>query len=160
MPERCASRSSGELLLSGHDRQRSRLKPFNGRHAHRLVDDPPLGGSGAADSPAGDIPPFELAAADLRDRGGFGLAYSAARRDAMAPGVLRMDFGIKHGDIRMLGVAVYGAPVLSTRILVAAGFAQPTLSLAPACALIVAGALIASWRQGAQKKGRRQAGLE
>jgi drug/metabolite transporter (DMT)-like permease len=57
--------------------------------------------------------------------------------------------------IRPLGVAAYGAPVLSTLILVAVGLAQPTVSLALACALIVAGAFIASWRQGAQKKGRR-----
>jgi hypothetical protein len=53
---------------------------------------------------------------------------------------------VKHCDIRLLGVAAYGAPVLSTLILVGAGFAAPTLSLALACALIVAGALIASWR--------------
>jgi drug/metabolite transporter (DMT)-like permease len=54
------------------------------------------------------------------------------------------DFGVKHGDIRMLGVAAYAAPVLSTLILVAAGFAAATLSLALACALIVAGAAAAS----------------
>ena len=41
------------------------------------------------------------------------------------------DFGVKHGDIRLLGVAAYAAPVLSTLILVAAGFAPATLSLAP-----------------------------
>ena len=56
------------------------------------------------------------------------------------------DYGVKHGDIRLLGVAAYAAPVLSTLILVGAGFAAPSWSLALACALIVAGALIASWR--------------
>ncbi len=30
------------------------------------------------------------------------------------------DYGVKHGDIRLLGVAAYAAPVLSTLILVAA----------------------------------------
>jgi drug/metabolite transporter (DMT)-like permease len=56
------------------------------------------------------------------------------------------DFGVKHGDIRLLGVAAYAAPVLSTLILVAAGFAPATLSLALACALIVGGALVATRR--------------
>jgi drug/metabolite transporter (DMT)-like permease len=54
------------------------------------------------------------------------------------------DHGVKHGDIRLLGVASYAAPVLSTIILVAAGFASATWSLAAATALIVAGALLAS----------------
>jgi drug/metabolite transporter (DMT)-like permease len=54
------------------------------------------------------------------------------------------DYGVKHGDIKLLGVAAYAAPVLSTLILVAAGFAPATASLALACALIVAGAAVAS----------------
>jgi drug/metabolite transporter (DMT)-like permease len=55
------------------------------------------------------------------------------------------DYGVKNGDIRLLGVAAYAAPVLSTLILVAAGFAPATPSLALACALIVAGAAVASF---------------
>ena len=47
---------------------------------------------------------------------------------------------MKRGDIRLLGVASYAAPVLSTLILVLAGYAEPSLTLALACALIVAGA--------------------
>ena len=54
------------------------------------------------------------------------------------------DFGVKHGDIRLLGVAAYAAPVLSRLILVAAGFAPATPSLGLACALIVGGAAAAS----------------
>jgi drug/metabolite transporter (DMT)-like permease len=54
------------------------------------------------------------------------------------------DHGVKHGDIRLLGVAAYAAPVLSTLILVAAGVAPATPALALACALIVGGAVIAS----------------
>ncbi len=54
------------------------------------------------------------------------------------------DIGMKRGDIRFLGVASYAAPVLSTLILVLAGYAEPTLTLALACALIVAGALVAT----------------
>ena len=57
------------------------------------------------------------------------------------------DYGVKHGDIRLLGVAAYAAPVLSTLILVAAGFAPATLSLALACALIVGGAIVATRRR-------------
>jgi drug/metabolite transporter (DMT)-like permease len=70
------------------------------------------------------------------------------------------DYGVKNGDIRLLGVAAYAAPVLSTLILVAAGFAPATPSLALACALIVAGAAIASFKpMAAQRKSRRAAGF-
>jgi drug/metabolite transporter (DMT)-like permease len=54
------------------------------------------------------------------------------------------DYGVKHGDIRLLGVAAYAAPVLSTLILVAAGVTLATPALALACALIVGGAVVAS----------------
>jgi drug/metabolite transporter (DMT)-like permease len=54
------------------------------------------------------------------------------------------DFGVKNGDIKLLGVAAYSAPVLSTLLLVATGFAPPTASLGVACALIVGGAIVAS----------------
>jgi len=54
------------------------------------------------------------------------------------------DVGMKRGDIRLLGVAAYAAPVLSTMLLVVAGFAQPSWSLAAACALIVGGAAVAT----------------
>ena len=54
------------------------------------------------------------------------------------------DHGVKHGDIRLLGVASYAAPLLSTLILVVAGFAQATWALALACAMIVTGAVVAA----------------
>jgi drug/metabolite transporter (DMT)-like permease len=54
------------------------------------------------------------------------------------------DYGVKHGDIRLLGAAAYAAPVLSTLILVAAGVSPATPALALASALIVAGAVVAS----------------
>ncbi len=54
------------------------------------------------------------------------------------------DYGVKNGDLRLLGVAAYAAPVLSTLILVAAGFAPATASLGLACALIVGGAVVAT----------------
>lgn len=53
------------------------------------------------------------------------------------------DYGVKKGDIRFLGVASYASPLISTVALVVAGFAEATLALAAACALITAGALIA-----------------
>src|SRR4051812_36917103 len=61
------------------------------------------------------------------------------------------DIGVKRGDIRLLGIASYATPVASTLILVLAGYAEPTLSLALACALIAAGALVAT------RPGRRAA---
>ena len=54
------------------------------------------------------------------------------------------DVGVKRGDIRLLGICSYAAPVLSTLILVAAGYAPATPALGVACALIVAGALVAA----------------
>lgn len=54
------------------------------------------------------------------------------------------DVGMKQGDVALLGVASYAAPVLSTLTLVAAGFAAGSWTLVLACALIVVGALVAS----------------
>lgn len=54
------------------------------------------------------------------------------------------DVGMKRGDIRLLGVAAYAAPVISTLALVASGTAPATWGLAGACALIVTGAMVAA----------------
>lgn len=54
------------------------------------------------------------------------------------------DIGMKHGDIRVLGAAAYATPVLSTVLLVVAGFAAPSLSLAVAALLIAGGGLVAA----------------
>ena len=54
------------------------------------------------------------------------------------------DYGVKHGDIRLLGVGAYAAPALSTILLVLAGYAPATATLGLACAAIVGGAVIAS----------------
>jgi drug/metabolite transporter (DMT)-like permease len=61
------------------------------------------------------------------------------------------DIGMKQGDVALLGVASYAAPVLSTIILVIAGYAAPSWLLAAACVLIVVGALVAS-RGGASER--------
>lgn len=55
------------------------------------------------------------------------------------------DIGVKRGDIQLLGVASYAAPLLSTLLLVCAGLAAPTLRLALAAALIAGGAALAGW---------------
>ncbi|MDB5511184.1 MAG: hypothetical protein JWR08_667, partial [Enterovirga sp.] len=54
------------------------------------------------------------------------------------------DVGMKRGDIRLLGVGAYAIPVASTAILIAAGYAEPSLSLGLACGLIAAGAVVAT----------------
>jgi drug/metabolite transporter (DMT)-like permease len=54
------------------------------------------------------------------------------------------DHGVKHGDVALLGALSYGAPLLSTLILVTLGTAPATPTLAAACLLIVGGAALAS----------------
>lgn len=58
------------------------------------------------------------------------------------------DIGVKKGDIQLLGVASYAAPVLSTLILVLAGVAAPSWSLLAAAVLITAGASLAARASG------------
>lgn len=54
------------------------------------------------------------------------------------------DIGVKRGDIRLLGVGSYAAPVLSTGFLVLAGFAEARVTLALAALLIAGGGLLAA----------------
>jgi drug/metabolite transporter (DMT)-like permease len=54
------------------------------------------------------------------------------------------DVGMKRGDIQLLGVLSYAAPLLSTLALVAAGKAQPSTALALAAGLITLGAALAA----------------
>jgi drug/metabolite transporter (DMT)-like permease len=54
------------------------------------------------------------------------------------------DFGVKTGDIQILGAASYAAPLLSTLILTLFGFAEPSLRIALACLLITGGAVLAA----------------
>jgi drug/metabolite transporter (DMT)-like permease len=53
------------------------------------------------------------------------------------------DIGMKRGNIRLLGVASYAAPVLSTLVLVLAGQAKPHWTLLVACLLITGAAMLA-----------------
>lgn len=54
------------------------------------------------------------------------------------------DIGMKKGDIQLLGVASYAAPLLSTLALVIAGIAAPSLVLLFAAILIAGGAALAA----------------
>ncbi|RZA10228.1 MAG: EamA family transporter, partial [Proteobacteria bacterium] len=54
------------------------------------------------------------------------------------------DIGMKRGDIQLLGVGSYAAPLLSTLALVAAGIANPTWTIAFAAVLITGGAALAA----------------
>ncbi|WP_274627633.1 DMT family transporter [Arvimicrobium flavum] len=54
------------------------------------------------------------------------------------------DHGVKRGNIQVLGAASYAAPLLSTLILIAAGFAEATPHILLACVLITAGAVLAA----------------
>ncbi|RME99794.1 MAG: EamA family transporter, partial [Alphaproteobacteria bacterium] len=54
------------------------------------------------------------------------------------------DYGVKHGDIRVLGACAYLAPLLSTLSLVLFGLGTATPALWAACALITGGAILAA----------------
>jgi drug/metabolite transporter (DMT)-like permease len=54
------------------------------------------------------------------------------------------DFGVKNGNIQLLGVASYAAPVLSTLVLIAFGFAEPSWRIALACIFVTGGAVLAA----------------
>lgn len=72
---------------------------------------------------------------------------------SMGLAFLCWDIGMKRGDMAFLGVASYAAPVLSTLLLVVAGYAQPSWALGLACVAIVAGALIASGEPSRKASG-------
>jgi drug/metabolite transporter (DMT)-like permease len=54
------------------------------------------------------------------------------------------DYGVKNGDIQILGAASYAAPLLSTLILIVFGFGDPSLRILAACVLITGGAVLAA----------------
>lgn len=54
------------------------------------------------------------------------------------------DVGVKRGDIQVLGAASYATPLLSTGLLVAAGYARYSHTLLIAALLIVAGGVLAA----------------
>lgn len=54
------------------------------------------------------------------------------------------DYGVKHGNIQVLGAASYAAPLLSTLILIAAGATRASPHIVLACLLITFGAALAA----------------
>lgn len=54
------------------------------------------------------------------------------------------DYGVKRGNIQVLGAASYAAPLLSTLVLIMAGAAEPSWRILAACLLITAGAVLAA----------------
>ena len=54
------------------------------------------------------------------------------------------DYGVKHGNIKLLGTLSYAAPLLSTLVLVLAGVAAPSITLLWAALLITGGAVAAA----------------
>jgi drug/metabolite transporter (DMT)-like permease len=59
-------------------------------------------------------------------------------------GFYTWDHGVKKGDIMVLGAASYAAPLLSTLVLLAFGYATFHWAIALACVLITLGAIIAA----------------
>ncbi|MCM2440167.1 EamA family transporter [Agrobacterium vitis] len=54
------------------------------------------------------------------------------------------DYGVKNGDIQILGAASYAAPLLSTLVLLVFGFGEANLRILGACVLITGGAALAA----------------
>ncbi len=63
------------------------------------------------------------------------------------------DIGVKHGDIRALGVFSYAAPLISTLLLIGFGQGEASATVAAACALIVGGAALAARDMFSKKSG-------
>ncbi|KQW28231.1 hypothetical protein ASE36_16875 [Rhizobium sp. Root274] len=54
------------------------------------------------------------------------------------------DYGVKNGDIQILGASSYAAPLLSTLNLIIFGFGEFTTTIGLACVLITGGAVLAA----------------
>ncbi|TCS61712.1 aromatic amino acid exporter YddG [Varunaivibrio sulfuroxidans] len=54
------------------------------------------------------------------------------------------DYGVKHGDIRVLGALAYGAPLMSTALLIVLGKGDLSTRISVAGVMIVGGAALAS----------------
>lgn len=72
------------------------------------------------------------------------LAVAALGLGPVGAAFFTWDYGVKRGNIKVLGALSYGAPLLSTILLVAFGLAQASWSVALACIFIVGGAILAS----------------
>jgi drug/metabolite transporter (DMT)-like permease len=80
----------------------------------------------------------------IRPVGSEWIALMALGIGPLGLAFLAWDYGTKHGELAVLGTLAYGAPILSTLLLVALGLAPLTIQLGVACALVVGGAWIAT----------------
>ena len=62
------------------------------------------------------------------------------------------DFGVKKGNIQVLGAASYAAPLLSTIVLLVFGFGEPGWRVIAACLLVTGGAVLAASDMIARRK--------
>ncbi|MGH6862454.1 MAG: EamA family transporter, partial [Phyllobacterium sp.] len=53
-------------------------------------------------------------------------------------------YGVKRGNIQILGASSYAAPLLSTLVLIVAGVTEPGAEVLLACLLITLGAALAA----------------
>ena len=58
------------------------------------------------------------------------------------------DYGVKHGNIQLLGTLAYSAPLISVILLILAGYGEATVAVLGASVLIVAGSLVAGRKGG------------
>jgi drug/metabolite transporter (DMT)-like permease len=64
----------------------------------------------------------------------------------MGLGYALWDYGVAHGDSRLMSVLAYGTPLLATLLLIGLGFAAFSVSLSVGATLIVAGAALGTWK--------------
>ena len=65
------------------------------------------------------------------------------------------DYGVKNGDIQILGASSYAAPLLSTLILILFGYGELSVRIGLSCLLITGGAVLAARDMVFRNKGRR-----
>jgi drug/metabolite transporter (DMT)-like permease len=87
---------------------------------------------------------FMLEVTVLPDGAGQWLAVLGLGLMPVGAAFYAWDIGVKRGNIQVLGAASYAAPLLSTLVLIAAGFAEPSLRILGACVLITGGAALAA----------------
>lgn len=80
----------------------------------------------------------------LPDGPGQWLAILALGLGPVGASFYAWDYGVKRGDIQVLGAASYAAPLISTLILVLAGVAQASWLILLACLCITGGAALAA----------------
>lgn len=69
------------------------------------------------------------------------------------------DYGVKHGNIQLLGTLAYGAPLISVILLILAGYGEASVGVIGASVMIVTGSLIAG-RSGSSESSSSPARLQ